>query len=107
MVMATKDISKNQSWPFYDDDEIEAVREVLRSGRVNQWGGQYVHRFQELLARRIGVPHLIAVANGSLALELALRSLDVGPGDEVIVTSRSFIASASCVAILVRTTNIR
>jgi len=92
--------TKKQRWPFYDDDEIAAVNDVLLSGRVNQWGGQYVHRFQEFLASRVGVPHAIAVANGSLALELALRSFGIGPGDEVIVTSRSFIASASCVSIV-------
>ena len=89
-----------QSWPFYDDDEIEAVVDVLRSGRVNQWGGTCVHRFQELLAAWLGVPHAIAVANGTLALELALRAFNIGPGDEVIVSCRSFIASASCVAIV-------
>ena len=89
-----------QNWPFYDEDEIEAVVEVLRSGRVNQWGGTNVHRFQELLAERIGSSHAIAVANGSMALELALRSFNIGPGDEVIVSSRSFIASASCVSVV-------
>ena len=92
--------NKSKNWPYFAEDEIEAVAEVLRSGRVNQWGGTAVHQFQELLGERIGVQHVIAVANGSVALELALRSFDIGPGDEVIVTSRSFIASASCVSIV-------
>ena len=91
---------KSKSWPYFAEDEIEAVVEVLRSGHVNQWGGAAVHRFQELFAQRIGVSQTVAVANGSMALELALRAFDIGPGDEVIVTSRSFIASASCVSIV-------
>ena len=84
------------AWPRFDEDEIFAVMQVLRSGKVNQWTGNLVRKFEENFARYIGVPYGVAVANGSLALEIALRTFGVGPGDEVIVTSRSFIASASC-----------
>ena len=87
-------------WPFYDEDEIAAAVAVLRSGRVNQWTGDRVRAFEQTLATTCGAKHAIAVANGSLALELALRTLGIGRGDEVIVTSRSFIASASCVDIV-------
>ena len=73
------------------------MTEVLRSGRVNQWTGDRVRTFERSLADYCGVKHAIALANGSLALELALRAFGIGAGDEVIVTSRSFIASASCV----------
>jgi dTDP-4-amino-4,6-dideoxygalactose transaminase len=92
--------SASEVWPFFDEDEIAAVAGVLRSGRVNQWtGGKagYVRGFEHALAGHCGVKHAIALANGSLALELALLAFGIGPGDEVIVTSRSFIASASCV----------
>lgn len=84
-------------WPVYAQDEIEAVSEVLASGKVNYWTGQMCTRFETEYARAVGVEHAIALANGTLALELALYGLGVGPGDEVITTSRTFIASASCV----------
>lgn len=84
-------------WPHYGDDEIAAVTEVLRSGRVNQWTGELVGKFEKACASAFGQPHALALANGSLALELALKAFGVGPGDEVIVTPRSFVASASCV----------
>ncbi len=89
------------AWPRYGDDEIAAVRDVLRSGQVNALlhGGKS-RCFEEAFADYIGVPHAIAVANGTLALELALRSLGIGPGDEVIVTARSYFASVSCIVAL-------
>jgi dTDP-4-amino-4,6-dideoxygalactose transaminase len=92
--------TKGQSWPHFDEDEIAAVVEVLRSGKVNQWTGGKVKAFQQQFAARMGGGHGLAVANGSLALELALRAFGIGPGDEVIVTPRSFIASASCVLLV-------
>lgn len=93
-------MNNSQSWPFFAEDEIAAVEEVLRSGRVNQWTGDRVRAFEKVAVRRFHVPHALAVANGSVALELALRALHIGPGDEVIVTSRSFVASASCVRLV-------
>ena len=85
------------SWPHYEADEIEAVAEVLRSGKVNQWTGPDVKAFEAACAKRFGTPYAVAVANGTVALEVALRALGVGRGDEVIVTPRSFFASAGCV----------
>lgn len=86
------------SWPRYDDDEIDAARDVLRSGQVNALlHGKECRGFEAAFAGYIGVPHAIAVANGTLALELALRALGIGPGDEVIVTARSYFASVSCI----------
>src|SRR3984957_2854072 len=69
---------------------------VLRSGKVNYWTGEEGRLFEEEFARFAECKHAIALANGTVALETALKSLDVGPGDEVITTSRTFIASASC-----------
>jgi dTDP-4-amino-4,6-dideoxygalactose transaminase len=86
----------DERWPFYEEDEIEAVAAVLRSGKVNQWTGREVVAFQEACEERFG-GHGIALANGSVALELALRAFAIGPGDEVVVTPRSFAASALCV----------
>lgn len=85
------------SWPCFAADEIEAVDEVLRSGKVNYWTGPLGKRFEQAFATFHGADHAIAVANGTLALELALQALGIGPGDEVIVPARTFIATASCV----------
>lgn len=91
---------QSEAWPVFEADEIEAVAEVLASGRVNQWTGTCVKAFEKALAERIGMPYAIALANGSVAIELALKAFGVGPGDEVIVTSRSFIASASAASLV-------
>ena len=83
------------SWPHFADDEIEAVSRVLRSGQVNYWTGEEGQAFEEEFAAFAGCRYGLALANGTVALELGLRALQVGPGDEVVVTSRTFIASAS------------
>ena len=83
-------------WPVFDEDQIEAVAEVLRSGKVNYWTGHEGRCFEEEFAESVGCRHAVAVANGTLALELALHALGIGTGDEVVVTCRSFVASASC-----------
>ncbi len=84
-------------WPFYSEDEIAAVSEVLRSGKVNYWTGEEGRHFEAEFASACATEYAIALANGTVALELALRALDIGPGDEVIVPCRTFIATASCV----------
>jgi dTDP-4-amino-4,6-dideoxygalactose transaminase len=94
------DLQADERWPCYADDEIAAVTSVLRSGRVNQWTGPEVFEFEQACAARFGGGRAIALANGSVALELALRAFGIGPGDEVIVTPRSFVASASCVSLV-------
>jgi len=86
------------AWPHFDEDEVLAVAAVLNSGKINQWTGREVERFQEEFASFCGVKHAVALANGSVALDLALRALNIGPGDEVIVTPRTFVVSAGCVA---------
>lgn len=85
------------SWPVFDEEDITAVAEVLRSGKVNYWTGEIARRFEEDFAQRFGTRYAIALANGTVALELALHALGIGPGDEVITTCRTFIASASAV----------
>jgi hypothetical protein len=83
-------------WPFFDEDEIEAVSAVMRSGKVNYWTGDQGKLFEREYADTLGSRYAIALANGTVALELALYAFGVGHGDEVITTSRTFIASASC-----------
>lgn len=86
-------------WPHYDPDEIEAVREVLASGRVSYWNGEEGRAFEREFAAYCGAPYGVAVANGTLALELALYALGIGGGDEVVVTPRTFLASASSIVL--------
>jgi dTDP-4-amino-4,6-dideoxygalactose transaminase len=84
-------------WPFYAVGEIAAVRKVLKSGKVNYWTGNEGGLFEREFAAFTRTRYAVALANGTVALELALYALGIGPGDEVIVTSRTFIASASCI----------
>jgi dTDP-4-amino-4,6-dideoxygalactose transaminase len=84
-------------WPVFEADEIEAASRVLASGRVNYWTGGECTAFEQEFAAACNREHGISVANGTLALELALMALGIGPGDEVVVPSRTFIATASCV----------
>ena len=84
-------------WPAYSEEEVDAVAQVLRSGRVNYWTGEECRIFEREYAAWCGTAKAIALGNGTLALDLALKALQVGPGDEVVVTPRTFIASISCV----------
>jgi hypothetical protein len=84
------------SWPYFAEDEVEAAARVLRSGNVNYWTGEEGRQFEREFAEFAGCKHAVALANGTVALEGALKALSIGPGDDVITTSRTFIASASC-----------
>ena len=84
-------------WPWFDEEAIEAAMRVLRSGKVNYWTGEEGRQFETEYAASIGCKHAVAVANGTVALELALYALGIGTGDDVVVASRTFIASGSCI----------
>jgi len=84
------------AWPYFEKDEIDAVCAVLKSGKVNYWTGEEVRAFEKEFGKFLDAKYAIAVANGSVALELALATLGIGYGDEVIVPNRTFIATASC-----------
>ncbi|MGE0488153.1 MAG: DegT/DnrJ/EryC1/StrS family aminotransferase [Vulcanimicrobiota bacterium] len=84
-------------WPYFAPDEIEAVTHVLTTGKVNYWTGDEGRKFEQEYADFVGSRHAVAVANGTVSLELALYCLGIGPGDEVVVPPRTFIATASAV----------
>ena len=86
-----------QTWPQYTFKEIRKVRKVLSSNKVNYWTGNECKDFENNFSSWLGVKHSIALANGTVALEAAIKAFTLSEGDEVIVTPRSFIASVSCV----------
>lgn len=84
-------------WPEFAEDEIIAAETVLRSGKVNYWTGEECRLFEHEFSAYHDSKYGIAVANGTVALELALWALDIGPGDEVIVSPKTFLASVSAI----------
>ncbi|MDY6457663.1 DegT/DnrJ/EryC1/StrS family aminotransferase [Acinetobacter faecalis] len=86
-----------EPWPSFTQAEADAVSKVLLSNKVNYWTGQECREFEKEFAQFAGTKHAVAVANGTVALDLALKALGVGAGDDVIVTSRTFLASASSI----------
>ncbi len=84
-------------WPSFTEEEANAVRDVVLSNKVNYWTGQECRAFEKEFAAWADCAHGVAVSNGTLALDVALKALDIGPGDEVVVTPRTFLASASTV----------
>ncbi len=88
---------KTPSWPIHAEDELRAVNNVLLSGCTNYWTGTECREFEKEYAAFVGTEFAVALMNGTVALEAALYALDIGPGDEVITSCRTFIASASCI----------
>jgi dTDP-4-amino-4,6-dideoxygalactose transaminase len=84
-------------WPSFTSEEADAVQRVVLSNKVNYWTGTETRAFEKEFAAWCGTAHAVALANGTLALDVALKALGIGPGDEVVVTPRTFIASISCV----------
>lgn len=84
-------------WPSFTDEEAKAVTKTLLSNKVNYWTGQECRVFEKEFSKFADSKHAIALANGTVALDLALKALRVGSGDEVIVTPRTFLASVSSV----------
>ncbi|PKM35508.1 MAG: aminotransferase [Gammaproteobacteria bacterium HGW-Gammaproteobacteria-10] len=84
-------------WPCFTEEEAVAVRDVLLSNRVNYWTGSECRQFEKDFAVWAGVDYAVAMANGTVALDVALKALGIGDGDEVIVTPRTFMASVSSI----------
>jgi dTDP-4-amino-4,6-dideoxygalactose transaminase len=84
-------------WPSFTSEEAEAIQNVLLSNKVNYWTGQEGRQFEKEFADYSGSEYAVAVSNGTVALDLAMKVLEIGSGDEVIVTSRTFLASVSSI----------
>ena len=84
-------------WPNFTEEEANAVRDVILSNKVNYWTGQECRQFEKEFATWAETDYAVALANGTVALDVALKAVGIGPGDEVVVTPRTFLASASCI----------
>ncbi len=92
--------TKYSPWPNFSETECAIVAEVLRSNKVNYWTGNKGKEFEQKFSQWVGSEYAIGLANGTLALEIALRALGVSVGDEVIIPPRTFMATASAVSII-------
>lgn len=86
-----------EPWPSFTQEEADAVSQVLLSNKVNYWTGQECREFEKEFAQFADTRYAVALANGTVALDVALKALGIGAGDDVIVTSRTFLASASSI----------
>lgn len=86
-----------EPWPSFTQEEADAVKDVLLSNKVNYWTGQECREFEKEFATFAGTQYAVALTNGTVALDVALKALGIGAGDDVIVTSRTFLASASSI----------
>jgi dTDP-4-amino-4,6-dideoxygalactose transaminase len=89
--------TKFSPWPSFTPEEADAVHRVVLSNKVNYWTGTETREFEKEFAAWCQTRYAVALSNGTLALDVALKALGIGPGDEVVVTPRTFIASISCV----------
>ena len=88
------------AWPVFDEREVEAVAQVVRSGKWGMQAGEQVKRFQEEFTTFVGARHGVCVVNGTAALEIAMRAMGLGPGDEVITPAYTFIATPNAALLL-------
>ena len=93
----TKKFIKFSDWPKFNLNDAITTKKILLSGKVNYWTGTKSREFELLFRKKFGLKYCIAISNASIGLNLALQSLDLKENDEVLVSPRSFVASASCV----------
>ncbi|KJG56853.1 aminotransferase [Photobacterium kishitanii] len=89
--------TKISPWPCFTEQEAEAVSRTLLSNKVNYWTGNECREFEKEFAVWVGCEYAVALSNGTLALDVALKAMNIGENDDVIVTSRTFLASVSCI----------
>ena len=89
--------TKFSSWPSFTQEESSSVQRVLLSNKVNYWTGKECRKFEKEFSEFSDSKYAVALGNGTLALDVAFKALNITDGDEVIVTSRTFIASISSI----------
>ena len=85
------------TWPKYDEKILKGINKIILSGKVNYLSGEWGQKFESAFSKYHNLKYSIAVSNGTIGLEIALSSLCLSEGDEVIVTPRSYYTSASCI----------
>ena len=88
------------TWPSFNEEQIEIISSILRGGKVNYWTGSEGKNFEKEFASYCGTNYSVAMANGSVALTAAYEAIGISPGDEIIMTPRTFIATASSAVLL-------
>jgi dTDP-4-amino-4,6-dideoxygalactose transaminase len=87
-------------WPYYDQEMIDISSEILKSGKVNYWTGNFCKEFEKAFAKKFEQKYAVSLMNGSVALTAAYMALDLKENDEVITTPRTFIATTSAMQLL-------
>ena len=90
-------VNNFSTWPLFTIEEVDAVKDVLLSNKVNYWTGSECCKFEKEFSEFSDSKYAVALGNGTLALDVAFKALNITDGDEVIVTSRTFIASISSI----------
>jgi dTDP-4-amino-4,6-dideoxygalactose transaminase len=88
---------KKKNWPNYSRNLILKVNKVLKSGKINYTTGPYGKKFEKNFSKFVGNKYSVAICNGTVALEVAIKSLKLPKNSEIIVTARSFFSSAACI----------
>ena len=88
------------AWPVYDEQEIKALTEVVKSGKWGALAGDKVKQFEQEFASFQQARYSLCVVNGTAALEVSMRALGIGPGDEVITTPYTFVATPNAVLLV-------
>ena len=88
---------QNKNWPNFSERLISKVNKTIRSGKINYTTGTYGKLFETKFSKFVGNKYSVAICNGTAALEVAIKSLELPKNSEIIVPARSFFSSASCI----------
>ena len=88
---------QNKNWPNFSEKLISKVNKTIRSGKINYTTGTYGKLFETKFSKFVGNKYSVAICNGTAALEVAIKSLELPKNSEIIVPARSFFSSASCI----------
>ena len=88
---------QRKDWPNFSKNLISKVNKIISSGKINYTTGPYGKKFEKNFSRFIGNKYSVAICNGTAALEVAIKSLELPKNSEIIVTARSFFSSAACI----------
>ena len=88
---------REKNWPNFNKNLISKVSDIISSGKINYTDGNYGIKFEKEFSKFVGNKYSVAICNGTVALEVAIKSLKLPKNSEILVTARSFFSSASCI----------